>query len=182
MVIIPYNTHLVFGSITTETPSLALCLMTFAFSIPQWSMPRFFKCLQSKISHYSRYGSDSLYCNQARLGLCAHNRYIFNAKLCAQGFVNISTKYDGWRRVLPPYLCPNPIWTENPICGPFGCSGINLRQRNKPNSISLWHFLILCHCYQQHYYTCSKQRFLGAVQDHEEHRKIGGQAPEIFSF
>ena len=121
----------------TETPYLALWPMIFVSSIPRWKMPNILKFTQRKISHYSRYGSNSLYFHQAGLGLCEQNRHIGNAKLCAQGFAQISTHSDGRQGVIPPYMRPNPIWTENSICGPFGCSGITLQQINQPHSTSL---------------------------------------------
>ena len=130
----------------------SLVVDDFLFNIPQQRMPAIFKFPQSQISYHSRYGSDSLHWNQVIVGLCAQNRHIVNAKLCVQGFAKISTHSEGWQEVIPPYLCPNPIRTENPICRPFGCSIVPLRKRNQPRSTSLWHFLILCHIYQQQYY------------------------------
>ena len=32
----------------------------------------------------------------------------------------------GSKEYFPPYMCPNPVWIETPICGPFGCSRIPL--------------------------------------------------------
>ena len=40
------------------------------------------------------------------MGLCAQNRHIVNAKLCAQGFAQITAFSDEWQGVLPPYLYP----------------------------------------------------------------------------
>ena len=136
----------------TKKPYLALWSMIFVFSITQWKMWTIFKCTQSKISHHSRYGSESLYWNQAGLLLFEQNRHVFNAKLCVQGLAQISTNFDGRQGVLPPYLRPNPIWTENTICGPFGCVVVPLRRINQPNSTSLWNFLALCNRYQRNYY------------------------------
>ena len=43
----------------------------------------------------------------------------------------------GRQGVLPPFLRPNPIWSEISIRGTFGCVRVPIRQRNQPNTTSL---------------------------------------------
>ena len=65
-----------------------------------------FKCTQSKISHQNRYGSESLYWNQAGLGLCEQNRHIVNAKLCVQGLAHISKNKLVGKEYSPHFCAP----------------------------------------------------------------------------
>ena len=151
MGIISYNTHQYCWSMITKKTYFSLWLMIFVFSIPQWKMQTIFLIHSKKNISSQSIWKQNIYRDQAGLVLCEQNRHIVNATSCEQGLAHISTHFDGRQEVFPPCLHPNPIWTENPIYGPFGCVGILIRKRNQPTLKSLWKFLVLRNLYQQHY-------------------------------